>query len=102
MAIAGGDLLYRCTFELFHEYKNITLGSMKMFGTIWSLLRQKFICNCPSRYIGCVVTAIVVSPEFRETVMQSDFWMVLILLWLLKGLKSVSIIIFEELLLLSQ
>lgn len=70
---------------------------MKMFGAIWSLLQQKFTSNLfQTFFIACVAAVIATLSEFRETVMQSDFWMVLILTPLIKGFKSVSIVIFKE------
>lgn len=98
LAILIGDLLQKCSYQLFHEYKNITLSSTKMRGIIWSLLPQKFSNICQIFYISCTLVALICSQEFRETIsLHTDFWMVLIITYMIlivKGyLKSVSVIL---------
>lgn len=89
-SIALGNLFYKCSYELLHEYWNITLGSSEMSGVLWILLRQKFENNFQRFYLFGMIILLLTSSELRQAVIKSDCGIVFITTYLMLIMSSVS------------
>ncbi|KAG4069711.1 hypothetical protein HA402_002290 [Bradysia odoriphaga] len=69
---ALANLCYQCSYELLHEYRNITLSSSGMSGVFWMLLRQKFGNIFQTLFLFGMVLFLVASSELRQTIYNSD------------------------------
>lgn len=85
------DFFYKCSVELFHEFKNITLGSMKLY-VIGSLLQHKLDNMLRIMFIVAVSFGLIVVPQLRRIVFtELDFLMVFFAVIILMVISSISV-----------
>ncbi|XP_037032822.1 uncharacterized protein LOC119071866 [Bradysia coprophila] len=87
---ALANLCFKCSYELFYEYRNITLSSSGMSGVFWMLLRRKFGNNFQTFFLFGMVTLLLASSELKPTISKSDCGIVFLTTFLMLIVSAVT------------